>query len=126
MRRIVLAVAMSLFAIGAYAINTSVFLDAPITRLSTEELEAFSAFVDETLEGAPDGKTVEWKAPKTRFLSKLTPGKTFTQSGQKCREMTIESDSHDRFQRGRYVFCKHGSGAWQLSQPKTGSSEKRR
>jgi surface antigen len=118
--------AVSMIASGAFAINTSVFLDAPITRLSADELEAFTAFVDKTLDGAPDGKTVEWKAPKTRFLSKLTPGKTFTESGRKCRELTIESDSHDRFQRGRYVFCKVNAREWRLSQPRADSADKQR
>lgn len=119
MRRILVVIAMSMIASGAFAINASVFLDAPFTRLSAEELEAFSAFVDKTLEESPDGKTVEWKAPKTRFVSKLTPGKRFTEAGRKCREVTIESDSHDRFQRGRYQFCKSDAGTWKLASPKT-------
>jgi surface antigen len=126
MRRILVVIAMSMIASGAFAINASVFLDAPITRLSVEELEAFTAFVDKTLEESPDGKTVEWKAPKTRFVSKLTAGKRFTEAGRTCREVTIESDSHDRFQRGRYLFCKDDAGNWKLSLPKSDSDDRGR
>jgi surface antigen len=119
MRKILVVIAMSMIASGAFAINASVFLDAPITRLSVEELETFTTFVDKTLDESPDGETVEWKASKTRFWSKLTPGKRFTEGGRKCRELTIESDSHDRYQRGRYQFCKNDAGAWKLASPKT-------
>lgn len=118
MRRITVAAATSMVASVAFAINTSVFLDAPVTRLSAEELETFRAFVEKTLDESPDGKMVEWRAPKTRFVSKLTPGKSFTEEGRKCREMTIESDSHDRYQRGRYLFCRIGAGLWEFSLPK--------
>lgn len=117
MRRILVVIALSMITSGAFAINASVFLDAPITRLSAKELEAFIDFVHKTLEESPEGKTVEWKAPKTRFMSKLTPGKRFTEAGRSCREVTIESDSHDRFQRGRYLFCKSDAGDWKLAPP---------
>jgi surface antigen len=126
MRKIPVVVVMSMIASVAFAINTSVFLDAPITRLSVEELDAFKTFVEKTLDQSPDGKMVEWRAPKTRFLSKLTPGKSFTEAGRRCRELTIESDSHDRYQRGRYVFCKVGAETWQLSLPKTDSADRQR
>lgn len=117
MRRILVVIALSMIASGAYAINASVFLDAPITRLSAEELKAFVDFVHKTLEESPDGKTVEWRAPKTQFVSKLTPGKRFTDAGRKCRDMTIASTSRDRFQRGRYLFCKNAAGDWKLAPP---------
>ncbi|MDH3314611.1 MAG: hypothetical protein OER43_02425 [Gammaproteobacteria bacterium] len=126
MRRILVVMAMSLIASGAFAVNSSVFLDAPITRLSTEELQTFTTFVDKALDESPDGKTVEWKAPKTRFWSKLTPGKRFSEGGRKCRELTIESDSHDRYQRGRYQFCKDDAGNWKLAPPKPGAASRRR
>lgn len=117
MRRVFVGAIVLLVASTAFAVNSSVFHDAPITRLSEAELEAFVLFVDKSLDGVPDGKTVEWKAPKARFVSKITPHKSFTQAGNRCREATIESDSHDRYQRGRYLFCKTDAGAWQLTLP---------
>ena len=114
----VLAVLMASAAAGtAAALNTTGFFDAPITRLSEPELEAFKAYVEKVLDEAPDGKTVQWKAPKTQFVSKITPHKTLTEQGKRCREATIESDSHDRHQRGRYLFCKVSTGAWEFSLP---------
>jgi surface antigen len=126
MRKILVAMAVSMIASGAFAINSSVFLDAPITRLSEGELEAFKTFVEKTLDQSPEGKTVQWKASKTPFLSKLTPGKRFTDEGLTCREMTIESDSHDRHQRGRYIFCKVKAGTWEFRLPKSGTANRRR
>ena len=70
------------------------------------------------LDETPDGATVEWKAEKTRFVSKITPLKSFKDGKTPCREATIESDSHDRFQRGRYTFCKGANGEWQFKTPR--------
>jgi surface antigen len=93
------------------------FKDAPIIRLTGEELKAFRAAVMKVLDETPEGTTVEWKAPKTRFVSKITPTKSFTDGGQPCREATIESDARDLMQRGVYTFCKQANGEWQFKIP---------
>jgi surface antigen len=79
--------------------------------------QAFRAAVMKTLDETPDGSTVTWQAPKTKFSSKITPQKTFADGKQTCREATIESDAHDRFQRGLYTFCKASNGEWQFKLP---------
>jgi surface antigen len=111
-------------ACPAWALNMSGFREAPVTRLSTEELKEFRGVVMKTLDETKDGVTVEWKAPKTRFVSKITPEKTFTDGKAKCREATIESDAHDRFQRGLYTFCKGEKGEWQFRFPSSKSKAK--
>jgi surface antigen len=101
----------------AFGLNMSGFREAPITRLTEEELKAFRAFVMKTLDDTPDGTMVEWKAPKTQFTSKITPLKTYASEKYPCRDATIESDARDRHQRGRYTFCKARNGEWQFSRP---------
>ena len=108
----------------AWALNMSGFKEAPLTRLSTEELKEFRGVVMKTLDETKDGVTVEWKAPKTKFVSKITPQKTFTDGKAKCREATIESDAHDRFQRGLYTFCKGEKGEWQFKFPSSKAKAK--
>lgn len=110
---------LTLFAAAfpAWALNMSGFRDAPITRLNADEVKEFRAAVSKALDDTADGATVEWKAPKTRFVSKITPQKTFNEGKAKCREATIESDAHDRFQRGIYTFCKGEKGDWQFKLP---------
>jgi surface antigen len=110
-----LAVAAALLASPALALNWNAFKDAPISRLSEEELRSFRAVVLKTLDEAPDGTTVEWKAPKAVFASKITPLNRFDDAGMKCRDATIESDSHDRQMRGRYTFCKKGKSDWEFT-----------
>jgi len=117
------ALALALAA-PANAVNINVFKDAPITRLTGEELKAFRAIVMKTLDEAPDGTTVEWKAPKTRFVSKITPQKGYSEGEFKCRDATIESDAHDLFQRGLYTFCKGAKGDWQFKLPAQQSKSK--
>ncbi|OGA21762.1 MAG: hypothetical protein A3I02_05420 [Betaproteobacteria bacterium RIFCSPLOWO2_02_FULL_67_26] len=114
MNKIIFPALVLALAAPAFAINMSGFKEAPITRLTGEELKAFRATVMKTLDDTPDGMTVEWKAPKTRFVSKITPQKSFTEGKLRCREATIESDSHDRYQRGIYTFCKGAKGDWQF------------
>ena len=114
MTRIVFPLALLVVMSPASALNMSGFKDAPITRLSSEELKVFRTFVMKTLDQTPDGATVEWKAAKTRFVSKVTPQRSFTDGKLPCREVTIESDAHDRYQRGLYTLCKGANGDWQF------------
>lgn len=107
----ILFLALALSAPAA-AINMNVFKDAPVTRLTGEEVKAFRAAVMKTLDQTPDGGTVEWRAPKTRFVSKITPQRSFSDGKLRCRDTVIESDAHDRFQRGLYTFCKGAKGDW--------------
>lgn len=108
----------------ALALNMSGFKDAPLTRLTGEELKAFRAAVMKVLDEIPEGTTVEWKAPKTPFTSKITPGKSFTDGKQQCREATVESDARDLLQRGLYTFCKQANGEWQFKIPTSKSKRK--
>ena len=101
----------------AVALNMSGFKDAPFTRLTGEELKEFRAALMKVLDEAPEGTTVEWKAPKTPFVSKITPRKSFTDGKRQCRDATVESDARDLFQRGVYTFCKQANGEWQFTIP---------
>jgi len=117
MKRIILPLALMVVMSPAWALNMSGFKDAPITRLTGEELAAFRAAVMKALDETPDGGTVVWKAEKTKFTSKITPTKSFTDGKLQCREATIESDARDRYQRGLYSFCKAANGEWQFKTP---------
>ncbi len=112
-----LLLALAGFAAPAWALNMSGFRDAPFTRLSADEITQFRAVVMKTLDSAPDGATVEWKAPKTPFVSKITPVKSFSEGKRQCRDATIESESRDRFERGTYSFCKASNGDWGFARP---------
>jgi surface antigen len=110
------AVAAVFLVAPAWAVNESFLKDAPLSRLSEAEFKALWAFAMDTLDTTPDGTTVEWKAPKTAFTSKLTPQKSFTDGTLKCREIIIDSDSRDRQMRGLYTLCKKGKG-WEFRTP---------
>jgi surface antigen len=103
----------------------SVFKDAPMTRLNAEETQAFSKVIINALDQGPEGTTVEWKAPKTQFTSKITPGKSTSEGKRQCREVVIESEAKDRFQRGTYSFCKAASGQWQFAVPDSKPAKKK-
>ena len=110
------AFAAVFFIAPAWALNDSFLKDAPVSRLSKEEFDALWAFAMKTLDTTPDGKTVEWKATKATFTSKITLHRSFTDGALKCREVTIDSDSRDRQMRGRYELCKKGKD-WEFRAP---------
>jgi surface antigen len=113
--RIILAVVAAVLTSPVLALNWSGLKDAPISRLNEDEMETFRVFVLKTLDEAPDGTTVQWKAPKTVFTSKITPLNRFDDAGMKCRDATIESAARDRSARGRYTFCKKGKNDWEFT-----------
>jgi surface antigen len=109
-------IAAMLFAAPVWALNESFLKDAPVSRLSEEEFKAYWGFVMKTLDGTPDGNTVQWKASKTTFTSDISLRRTFDEGGLKCREASIASDSGDRQMRGVYQFCKKGKD-WKFRSP---------
>ena len=112
--RILVALIASLITGAAFAANLAFLRDAPITRLSEGELATFKAFVMKTLDEKPDGQTVEWTAPKTRFTSRITLDKSFTDSGRRCRTVTVNSKAHDLQMRGSYMLCKVSNEDWEF------------
>lgn len=122
MRMSIVVVAMVVTG-PAFGLNMSVFKDAPLTRLTATEVTEYRDTVSKVLDETPDGTTVEWKAPKTQFVSKITPQRSFKDGKFKCREATIESEAHDRFQRGRYTFCKEDKGNWQFRRSSTATKK---
>src|SRR5688572_12432372 len=114
----IVAFALTLaLAYPALAIDMRFMKEAPITRLGADELKTFTAFVEKTLNEGGEDATVEWKATKATFTSKLTPQKRFKDGALECRDMRIESDSHDRSERGTYTFCKKAKGGWGIKSP---------
>ncbi|MGZ5261421.1 MAG: hypothetical protein ACXWC0_27700, partial [Burkholderiales bacterium] len=69
--RIAAGAALVVFAVFAHAFNMSFLNDSPVTRLTAEELKQYTAFTLKALDEAPDGTTVEWRAPKSQFTSKI-------------------------------------------------------
>jgi len=114
MSRFLIGLAAAATACVAFAANLGFLRDAPITRLSEGELATFKAFVMKTLDEDPDGKTVEWKAPKTPFTSTITLDRSFTDSGRQCRTVKVNSAAHDLQMRGTYILCKVSNGDWEF------------
>ncbi|MGZ5089603.1 MAG: hypothetical protein ACXWCY_30525 [Burkholderiales bacterium] len=114
--RIAAGAALVVFAVFAHAFNMSFLNDSPVTRLTAEELKQYTAFTLKALDEAPDGTTVEWRAPKSQFTSKITLERTFTEANLTCRDARIEADARDRHSRGTYTFCKV-KGVWTFKIP---------
>jgi hypothetical protein len=112
-----LALALSLTLVQpALAANMNFMKDAPVTTLTKDELTAFSAFVDKTLSEGAEGSTVEWKAPKTPFTSKLTPAKTYKADTLECGTCELSQRVGTAPSAALIRFCKKGD-RWGFKSP---------
>lgn len=112
--RAILPLALLAVAGPVWAFNVNALKETPVSRLTADETKAFRTMVLRALDETPDGMSAEWRAPRTRFTSKITPQRSYTEGKLRCRETTVEADAQDRFQRGSYTFCKPAKGDWQI------------
>jgi surface antigen len=104
-------------ALPAAASNWSVFANAPISRMSKDDVAAFQKTVVDTLEKGEDGKTVEWTGKEPNVNSKITPIKDYIDRGLRCRDVRIETEAKDLYARGTYTMCKTTKGDWGFRTP---------
>jgi surface antigen len=86
--------------------------DAPIAKMTKEDLALFQTNMREALEQDPDGTTRRWENPKTGASGTLTPVSTFEQNGMKCRRLEIVSDAQGLTARSTFNMCKQADGTW--------------
>jgi surface antigen len=71
--------------------------------------------VDQTLEYAPDGKTIEWHAPGENRHHQVTPGETYqADGGRYCREYTAKSIVGGEIVQTYGTACRQPDGSWQI------------
>jgi len=105
--------AVALTAAGpSLAVNTGVFRDAPVSRMTKEEVSSFRRAVIAALEKGEDGKTAEWTGDRPKVNSRITPTRSFEREGRRCRETVIETEALDLHQRGTWTFCRTPKGEW--------------
>jgi surface antigen len=71
--------------------------------------------VGQTLEHAPDGKSIEWNSPASNTDYQVTPTKSYQDaSGRYCREYQTNATIDGRTQKIYGTSCRQPDGSWKL------------
>jgi surface antigen len=110
------AVALLLVAASAAGAQSNLrFLkDAPIEKMTREDLAILLKASNDTLSRNADGETSGWTNPKTGASGTVTPLRTFTRQGMKCREARYTNHAGGFNGDGTYTLCRVASGDWKL------------
>jgi surface antigen len=102
-------------SIAAQAQSNMRFLqDAPVERMTKEDLALMMRNSNEALARNADGETSGWTNPKTGASGTATPLRTFTQKGTRCRETEYTNHAGGLSGGGRFTLCRQPSGEWKI------------
>jgi hypothetical protein len=100
---------------GAQAQSNLGFLrDAPIERMTSEDLKLLSKNYKGALDRNADGQASAWVNPKTGHSGTAKPLSTKTEKGRTCRRLEYTNQADGRTGKGELTFCKV-NGAWKTS-----------
>jgi len=102
-------------AFAAHAQSNMRFLDnAPIEKMTREDLALMLNNSNEALSRNADGETSGWANAKTGASGTATPLRSFTQQGMKCREAQYTNHAGGLNGGGRYTLCRAAGGTWKI------------
>jgi surface antigen len=118
-RSIACVALLTLVALSApvSASNIQFLRDAPIAKMTKEDLALFQTNMREALEQDPDGTTRRWENPNTGASGTLTPVSTSEQNGVKCRRLDIVNTVQGLTARSTFNMCRQADGTWVSSTP---------
>lgn len=85
-------------------------------RLDRADREKADAAAFNTLEYAPDGKTIEWQNPDSRTRGTMTATRTDLRDTSLCREFVQSVSRKDQTQSRAGKACRTEEGSWQVVQ----------
>ncbi len=85
-----------------------------LSYMTKSDLNLFQATIQSALDNTPDGSTQTWTNPQTKASGTVTPTKSFTMQGMRCR--TVEFTTYAGGQSGRsaWNYCKTKDG-WKIA-----------
>jgi surface antigen len=95
--------------------NLAFFKDAPIEKMTKEDLALLMKNSNEALNRNADGETSGWTNPKTGASGTATPLRTFTQKGMKCRETEYTNHAGGFNGGGKFTLCRVPNGEWKIA-----------
>ncbi len=110
---------LALLAVGApaHASNLQFLRDAPVAKMTKEDLALFQSSLRAALDQNADGSTRRWENPATGASGTLTPVSTFEQDGARCRRLEIVNTVQGVTGRSTFNMCRQADGTWVSAAP---------
>jgi hypothetical protein len=109
--------AASLIAVGAAAsaANLGFLGNAPISRMTAEDIDLLYAAAVEVLDNARDGDAMGWENPATNASGSLRPLDTYTgKNGETCRTLRVINRASGMVTQNTFPLCK-GPDGWKMT-----------
>ena len=86
----------------------------PLSHLTKSDVEIARAEIRAALETTPDGHTRTWSNPATNASGTVTPIKTFTMKGMRCRSTEFTTYAGGERGQSKWNICKTKDG-WKVA-----------
>jgi len=111
--RLLAVAALAATCITAHAANMGFLGNAPISRMTDEDVDLFYQAVQETLDKSPDKSRTGWENPTTGASGTLLPLDTFAgPAGEPCRHLQITNRAGGLRSQHTFTLCKGTDGSW--------------
>ncbi len=99
---------------SAVAFNEFFAKGGPLSYLTESDISIVRTAVRSALDTAPDGNTETWTNPETKSSGTITPTKTFTKYGLRCRSVQFTTYAGGQSGRSEWTLCKTKDG-WKIA-----------
>jgi surface antigen len=97
----------------ALAANTTFLGDAPISRMTAEDVDILYDSAMRALDESPDGVARRWENPATGAGGVLTPLNTYARGANRCRDLHVKNHAREIQGQGTVVtLCRTADGQW--------------
>lgn len=96
----------------APASNLQFLRDAPVAKMTKDDLALFQSNLRAALDQNADGSTRRWENPATGASGTLTPVSTYEQDGATCRRLEIVNTVQGITGRSTFNMCRQADGTW--------------
>lgn len=108
------AVAALSFSASAFAFNELFAARGPLSHLTKADIKLAGTAIRTALDQEPDGNTQTWNNPQTNASGTVTPQKTFTMKGMRCRQVEFTTHAGGQASRSEWNLCKQKDGVWKI------------
>lgn len=98
------------FSPQVFALNALFMARGPLEKLTKEDAQIARAEIQKALTTGKDGQTYKWSNPTTKASGTVTPTKTFTKDGMRCRATAFTTSAGGE----------RGASTWNMCDTKEG------
>lgn len=107
--------ALALAAAPAFAINEMFAKDAPIARMTAQDLEIWSGAIRDALDRGHDGDSFNWSNPATKASGTIRVVASFERQGMSCRGAEFTNTARGETSRTAWNLCRTPQG-WKFAE----------